>query len=303
MSSKNIIVEPYRPIHSFIWLIGVITVITLSIIYSEKSKLTNNWADVKCNPFIIPFTSIIAPKSANITTKQNFTDCISKFMKEEIDSQAKFLNKELSSLKETSVNTNKDAKTLHESHQKTKGLMSKLLGDINQIFVNLLLSMKKDALIGKSIIHKFSGLVTSILYIIQGGNLTGTSFLNGPIYKIIKKIGGCFHKNTKIKLENGRYKKISKLKMDDVLDNGKKVICVMKIKNKYKEPFYTLKNNADILVTGSHLILDQFNNRFVPVNNHRDSLKTIICDDVIYNLLVEDHLIKMNNYTFWDYDD
>ena len=69
----------------------------------------------------------------------------------------------------------------------------------------------------------------------------------------------------------------------------------------YKEPFYTFIDNNDILITGSHLI--EFNNKFIMTENHPCSIQTTIVDDMVYNIITSDHLIKIGTYTFWDYND
>jgi len=120
------------------------------------------------------------------------------------------------------------------------------------------------------------------------------------------KLGGCFHKDTKIELQGGSVKNISDISLNDVLINGSKVVATMQIFNTYREPYYTLPGGVDgenILVTGTHYVYDCSIRAFQIVERMRLSQKTEEVDDVFYCLITDNNLIQIGSQTFWDWED
>ena len=116
----------------------------------------------------------------------------------------------------------------------------------------------------------------------------------------------CFHPETKIKLQNGNVVEMQNLNLGDVLENGSIVQAVMKIGNFSNETYYKFKNKGvdgeDIYVTGSHIVLDD--NKYIYVKDHPSAIiqpekeaKWFSC------LITSDHLIKIGNQIFWDWED
>ena len=301
MSSNELFIEPYRPRVSINILIIVIIIIGLCIVFSKRDYIIKNWnnEDIRCNP-IIMLTSPFYGKPLVENTK----DCLSSYFKNEIQGELSVIKDKIGQMDSIHQETNNKMSSINKNHFETKNLFSGLLKNVNNVFSNLILNIKKDAIKGKSMINKFSGVVSSLMYIVQGVSDTGSSFVNGPIYKILTKLGGlCFSKNVKIKLKNGEEKNINKLKLNDVLENGSVVNGLVKLNNVYKEPFYTFKHNKNILVTETHLVFDEQNNKFIQVKDHPHAVLTDQVEKKLYNLVTSDHLIKIGNYTFWDYED
>ena len=300
MSDSNIFIKPSENGSSIKLLIYIIVIGGILIIISKRNDIMNNWNDdnIRCDPLIMA-TAPLYDKNILSNTKY----CMTGIFKKELNSEMANIKDKISGFGEKNNKTNQNMSLLNNQHLQTKGLFTGLLQNVNNVFANLMINMKKDAIKGGSMIKKFGGVVTSILYVIQGGSMSGTSFVNGPIYKIMTKLAPstCFQKNVKIKMKNGEYKKIYKLKINDELHSGSVVIGLLKLSNTYKEQFYTFRDNKNILITGTHLI--EFNNKFIKTEDHPSSLETDIVDDMVYNILTSDHLIKIGSYTFWDYND
>lgn len=195
--------------------------------------------------------------------------------------------------------------SLTDTTKSITGVFSNMISGIYSLIENVIIKIQKELLTTKSIIEKFSGIVLTLLYMTMGGIDTGKSFINGPVYKQIKNVGKlaekfCFQKNTLIEMNDGTYKKIKNIKINDILKGDSRVLCKLKILNVNNEPFYKI---GDVMVTGGHLILDDMKNKFVCVSDFDNSVKTDKIDNIVYNLITSNQLIKIGNYTFWDYDD
>ena len=122
---------------------------------------------------------------------------------------------------------------------------------------------------------------------------------------IHKFYNGGFSKNTKIKLINNKYKTISTIEPDDILENGSRVIGFVEILNTKlhnKMKMITLHNNE--FRVHSHLKVKHLG-KWVEINDipndapllkHNHSIK-------LYHLITSNGTIPVGNMLFKDYDD
>jgi hypothetical protein len=302
MEKENIFITPYKPKQSVYFLLIVLLIVTITVVISKRKYIIQNWdadKNIRCNPLVMVSAPFYGKDIIN-----NTTECLTDQFKNELENSFSMIKDKLGKVNSEGGKTNKEINNIHSQHKKTKGLFGGLLGSVKNIFANVIINIRKDIIKGKSMIKKIAGLVSTMLYVAQTTGDTGESFINGPIYKILTKLGGfCFSKNVKIKLKNGEIKKIYKLKLNDVLENGSIVNGLVKLNNVYKEPFYTFKHNKNILVTETHLVFDEQNNKFIETKHHPHAILTDKMEDKLYCLVTSDHLIKIGNYTFWDYED
>ena len=57
------------------------------------------------------------------------------------------------------------------------------------------------------------------------------------------------------------------------------------------------------MVTGSHLIFDQYTNNFISVKDHIDSVEVSVQLSKLICLITSDHTIPLGNYIFHDWED
>jgi hypothetical protein len=99
---------------------------------------------------------------------------------------------------------------------------------------------------------------------------------------------------------------MSKINLGDILENGSKVISVMKLIQHDTDIFYKLyddMNKMYIFVTGTHMVLLP-NGTYGEVRTHPYA---IVCPEIkssyLSCLITNDHKIKIGKYLFWDYED
>ena len=122
--------------------------------------------------------------------------------------------------------------------------------------------------------------------------------------------GSCFHPDTHLKLIGGEITKIKDLHLGDVLENGSRVVALMKIDNSLNcESFYKLPkqgvNSEDIYVTGEHYIEDpNITNKFIKVKSHPLVMKQSNVKSSIFSCIItDDHKIQIGSQLFWDWED
>jgi hypothetical protein len=120
--------------------------------------------------------------------------------------------------------------------------------------------------------------------------------------------GSCFHPDTLIKKKDGTVSHMKDICLGDILENGSKVKAVMKIDNLNQgHTLYKIAggvNGSDIYVTGSHMIQDSNDGRFIKV---KDSPVAILQESVKTEwfscFITDDHKIQIGKHTFWDWED
>jgi hypothetical protein len=143
----------------------------------------------------------------------------------------------------------------------------------------------------------------------EGSVITMNSTWNGPPGQLVRSLGKCFHPNTIIKLQDGRTKPIKDIDLGDILESGSIVESVMKIDNKRERvPLYVIEkfgvNGENIHVTGSHLVFDNSQNKFIPVENYsRAKLDLNVSTDWFCCLITSNHKIPIGKEVFWDWED
>ena len=157
---------------------------------------------------------------------------------------------------------------------------------------------------------KMIGIMTTVLFLIDGTVKTMQSAWNGPPGELTRSL--CFHKDTKLLLKNGELKRIEDIKLGDILKNGEVVEGRVEVKNwnndfnNIKEVFYKLpngENKEDILVTGKHLIWSNKLKKWDYTKNHPLAEKTNLSSPYLYCLITNNHQIPIGNYVFWDWED
>ena len=137
-----------------------------------------------------------------------------------------------------------------------------------------------------------------------------------PVFKAIAKVGRaivggikkifCFHPDTPVTMDDGSTKKMSEIKIGDILRGGNRVESTMNIMGTSDNPFYqiyskTLEDN--ILVTGTHKIFSKKQDKYVYVSEHEDAKKSIFWGPRMSCLITEDHTIPVGDYVFRDWED
>jgi len=108
----------------------------------------------------------------------------------------------------------------------------------------------------------------------------------------------CFDKDTYIMMNNGTKKKISEIKIGDILDNNNKVTGIVKVEAEGSIMFKL----HDIVVSDTHIV--RYKNIWLPVFKHPDS---VLIDDYkepyLYCLNTSSKEIIINNTCFTDWDE
>ena len=287
-SGKNWFNFVYINIAFLIYILGV-------FYYSKFVEIKENWPLYRCNPMYMPLADNI---------NENFVYCIQTM-------QTNYMGYLLQPLAFIVSTLGGTIGGLVEQINATRAMFDKIRTFVPDIFTNifgsfstLTIEFEKINIGIRDLLGKTTGLMVSIMYILDGSIKT-----MGSGYNFVAGIGKCFHPNTLVELKNGKMKFMKDLDLGDILKNDSVVESVMKINNKNNSiPFYIIKkagvNNSDIYVTGSHYIYDNESNKFIPVEKYSNAkLAKDVKSEWFSCLITSDHKIQIGNETFWDWDD
>ena len=290
----------FYDILSVLAIFGIFFGIQLFNIFAVgKKNIEKNWPKYRCNPMIMPFAGMFGHN-----TSENFTYCVQNMQTGYMNEILKPINHSLDMSNMLTGNLGKALQKIREVINQGRTFGSSIFTKIFGVFFNALIQLQFVTIKIKSIFAKTIGVGTTFFYLIDGANMTGQSVWRGPIGGLLRTL--CFDPETKLRLKDGSVKKMNEIKINDILENNSRVTGVVELENIYNENFYEIYDNQygeKIYVTGHHLIQDEESGRFIYVENHRDSKKSNKNKDRFWCLITDDHLIKIGEHTFWDYED
>ncbi len=254
------------------------------------NDIKDNWPMYRCNPTVMPFAGFFGKDPA-----QNFAQCIqnmqSGFMTEFLEPVYYIINLTGGASKEI-MKSMEDIKRFVDSMQSSVGME---FGDMGGIMRKLQIAMQ-GILIG--MLDTFSRLGGILMLFVR--------FLDGSIMTLKTGFEACFHPDTPVTMADGTTKKMKDVNLGDKLANDTHVISTMKILPQEQDKYYAIYSKElkeTIYVTGSHFILDENKNKFIPVEKFKHAQESITKPEVMYCLITNTHNIPVGEYTFYDWED
>ena len=267
--------------------------------FSSVDEIKANWPDYRCNPMYMPLSDNL---------QEDFTYCVQSMQTNLMGyllQPITFITSYFSNLSGTFMT---EINSVREMFSSVRTFITNIIQKIYGIFLNIIIEFQKFIIGIRDLVGKLIGVLTALMYIIEGSEYTMESAWNGPPGQMVKALGSCFHPETIVKLKNGNIQSMKELNLGDILENGSKVIAVMKIDNSDNDSLYKLEgrgvNNSDIYVTGTHLVYDKNKMKYVEVKNYSPAIKQDIEKTSWFSCLItDDHLIKLGQEQFWDWED
>lgn len=267
--------------------------------YSQILEIKANWPLYRCNPMYMPLADNI---------NENFIFCIQSMQTDYMGyllQPITFITNSITSMLSVFLDSIQNIRAMFN---KIRTFITSIVQSIFGVFLNLIIEFQRITIGIKDLIGKTIGIMVSLMYTMDGSIKTMHSVWNGPPGQLVQALGKCFYPNTTIMLKDGSSKFMKDLDLGDILSDGSIVETVMKIDNKKEPvPFYVIKNagvnNEDIYVTGSHLVFDKTQNKFIKTENYSKAEKTDFKTDWFSCLITSNHKIPIGNEIFWDWED
>jgi len=285
---------------NFIYInLAFIIYIAIVFYYTQVSVIKANWSNVRCNPIYMPLADDI---------QSNFVYCIQTMQSSYMGYLLEPLNFITSSIGSLLGNFLEEINMVRAMFNKIRNFISSIIQSVFGVFLNLVIEFQKITISTIDLIGKSIGIMTTLMYTIDGSIKTMNSTWNGPPGQLVRALGKCFHPLTQLKLKNGKIKYMKEICLGDVLENGSIVEAVMQIDNKRdKIPLYIIENagvnSQDIFVTGSHLVFDKETDRFIKTEHYHKAYLSNRTTEWFSCLITSNHNIKIGGELFWDWED
>lgn len=295
----------------FLTLIIIIVFVLLYLFIAlsvGKKNVENNWPIHRCNPAIMPFASLFGHDVG-----KNFTHCIQSMQTKYSD----YLNLPLHyNMHVMSSNASDSMQAIQSARgfiSNLRGFITDIIQNVFGVFLNMLIEFQRGIVVIKDIMGKLVGILTSLIYTLDGSVKTMESTWNGPPGDAVRALSGvCFHPDTKVKLIDNTILNMKDVPLNAILKNGATVRAVLTISNQtnngdIKEKLYMLPNGEDndkhILVTGSHLVYLPKQDTFVPIDSLDEATISSIETSTLSCLITSDHTIPLGQWIFHDWED
>ena len=292
--------SPEKIVKTISFIIVIFIIYIILYFFTFTAYLKSN-TEIHCNPLFMMFSDIFG-----ISSSTNMNECLNNLHRENIEEQTYETKNKTDELEEKHQNLNNKSNNISSKLLGMGDVMGNLMSGMTVMLAGTLVEGQNLMLKLKAVSNKLFTSMSVLSNISQTGLKTGESIVNGPVMGTLKTMEKfCFDKDTKITLKNKDVVTIKDIKLGDVIENGSLVVGKVELVNHIKEHLYEIKtnNSESIFVTGSHLILDNETNKFIYVENSNLSKKTSIVPEKLYCLITNDHIIKIGDLTFWDYDD
>jgi len=268
--------------------------------YSQIAVIKSNWPLYRCNPMYMFLADDI---------EENFVYCVQSMQTNFMGYLLQPLTFITGSLTTMMGGFMGDIQNIRAMFNKIRTFFSSIIQNIFGVFLNLIIEFQRITIGIKDLMGKTIGIMVSLMYMLDGSIKTMNSTWNGPPGQLVRSLGKCFYPYTNIKLINGDIKHMKDIDLGDILEDGSIVESVMKIDNRENIPLYRIKSNDDtnvneyIYVTGSHLVYDNNQNKFIKVQDYDKAELSSVLSEWFSCLITNTHNIKIGNQLFWDWED
>jgi hypothetical protein len=282
---------------NFIYVnIGFVAQIAVMTYFRSIIDIKENWNLYRCNPPYWFFSDDIS---------KDFTYCVQNTQMNMMDYLLQPMNFMIKSLTSVGGQFSESINNIRIVFNSIRNFLSEIIENVFGVFLNIIVEFQKMIIAIKDTVGKIIGIVTTILFVLDGSIKTMNSAWAGPNGKLVRAIGSCFHPDTEICLADGTYCKMENAPLGAQLEDGGKVFSVLKIDNPKKEPLYKIKGKSkDIYVTGEHYVFDKSINDWIQVNKYlKAEIQKEMISEYFVCLITTNRHIKIDNELFWDWED
>jgi hypothetical protein len=283
---------------NFVYInLAFIALILSMYFFASIEEIKKDWPKYRCNPMFMPLSDNI---------QADFTYCVQNMQNSYMGYLLEPITYITSNLTSMSFEFTDSLNFFRVMISNIRTFLESIAGNIFGVFLNLITEFQKITIGIVDLVGKLIGILVASMYIIDTSLKTSVS-IGGYVDSTIF----CFHPDTKVKLKNDSLVLMKDLNLGDILESGSRVNAIIRLDNtEVKQELYIIPNGADgkdIYVTGSHLIYSVETNKYIEVRKHPLSKKQKenekIETDWFSCLLTSDHVIKLGDNHFYDWDD
>ena len=161
---------------SIIIFLVFIGIYLYTLFKSEFKNIQKQWPKYRCNPAIMPFASQFGHDAG-----QNFTYCIQSMQSNYMTYLLTPIHYVTNVMGKMMGDILKDINFVRQKIFSLVTNITKIVVSIFSVFINIIIEFQRIIIKIKDVIGKITGIMTSLIYLLTGGILTGSSIIAGPI--------------------------------------------------------------------------------------------------------------------------
>jgi hypothetical protein len=254
--------------------------------------IKDNWVKYRCKPYVMPFASLFGKD-----TEQNFQYCLMhsqtglmgyilepfQYMFSLVTSITGDLVSSVDGLRSMSSNIRGGF----------TGIVGGIFNKINNVTSEIIVMFTRI----RDILARLIGTMVILVNTTNAGISTGESIMNGPIGQVIDYF--CFDPETILILHNGSQKKISEIKVGDILEDHSVVTSTMI----FDSNIAVMYDVSGVIVSGNHLFKDPTDNIWKEVELSSIAVKVNYSKPYLYCINTSSNTISINGITFRDFEE
>jgi hypothetical protein len=268
---------------------------------SSIEEVKANWKDYKCKPNVMPLAGVFGHEPI-----QNFQDCVKSIQADNMGQFLSPLTYKLDSLAESGNNLNESIARTQSAGAALSGIFGSGTIGIAGSFDNVRLEFTQFAINLKDTFAKLGGTANTIMKSAEASTILMKSLWKGGPGDAVRFM--CFDPTTPIDTRRGTIPIDQIIIGDEILGRGTRFVTeVHHFNNIFEgqqiESMYRVPGDAEVIVSGSHLVYVPADDQFVRVDQlsaatrHTEPVERLIC------LSTTDQLIPIAGVLFHDYDD
>ena len=281
------------------FLIGVLYLLTYGL---DIASVSNNWADNRCKPQIIPFASLYG-----YNTAENFQYCMKNIIRDQAGNSLGPVYQILATFVGTISTLIQSANSLRLSLATLVGGVTSVFQEFSERLNTLMTRIRISSLRMKMLFGRLFATFYSVIFMGMSGITAVSNFGDTFLFKFLDTF--CFDPDTEVEvLINGEIKSVAvkDVKIGDVFaKTGSRVTATFQF---YADgqPMVTLPNETEpILVSTNHYV--KMAKGAVQAGDHPDAKPAPAWNGGLARPLIcfntHDHTIPIGGYQFLDYDE
>ena len=288
------------------WIIFLVVNLVFVALYARMFitgylvAMRKDWGKYRCNPIAIPFSE---------DPGKDFVYCVQNIQSNYMKYLMQPLNYMFDSLGSLAINFDTNLLDIRKMFNYIRNEVMFIIKSTFGVMLAIIIEFQRVTIMLKDLFGKMVAMMEVTKGMTEGSIMTAQSAWNGPPGGMIRSLSGlaCFHPDTRLKLQNETIKCMKDVCLGDILEDGSKVHCVMKLSNLGNDVYHKFEGSGvegdDIYVTGKHFV-EGLDGKFIHVEDHPDSIQLPDKEVGELSCLVTDkHRIQVGKKMFWDWED
>ena len=147
-------------------------------------NVQENWPEYRCNPMVMPFAGTFGHDAG-----QNFTYCIQTMQSDYMGVLLQPINYAMSVTNSATGGIMNSVQSVREMINQLRNSITSIVGSIFGVFLNILIQFQFIIVKIKDTMSKIIGIMSTMMYILQGSVMTMQSSWNGPPGDMVRFMG------------------------------------------------------------------------------------------------------------------